>query len=151
MAMLMRLGGAWKTISAGKIFASGAWRNLKAVKIYAGGAWRDVASFVQPITLAITPSPFAGRGPGPIVTSSSITATPTGGSAPFSYAWTVLSGAVTINSPTLASTTVNGNISGGNISATLQCVVTDSFGSTATQTVTGTLSYRAPIDTGGTQ
>lgn len=150
MPMLMRLGGAWQTISAGKIFAGGAWRNLKAVKIYAGGAWRDVARFVQPITLAITPSPFSGHTSGTIATST-VTATPTGGSAPFTYAWTVVSGAVTLGSPTLATTTVSGNVSGGNISATLHCVATDSFGTASpVASVSGTLVFRDLSGVGGT-
>lgn len=75
-------------------------------------------------------------------TSNSTTVTPTGGTAPYSYAWTVDSytGGVspTVDSPTAATTafTQTGLSSGSYTFATFVCTVTDDDGATTEANVT---------------
>ena len=148
MTMLVRLGGAWQTITGAKVFASGSWRTLSGIKVYASGAWRDVASFSPPppppggggggggsMTLSISPDFQSVTGPGGTVTSNPVTATPSGGVAPYTYTWSIsdLEGNPSINSPTLATTTfsASGLFPDEPVVPSFQCVCRDSLGNTA--------------------
>ena len=131
-------GAAWRPIVTAKAFIGGAWRTLTVGKAYNSGQWRSVASFVLPMSLTITPNPDNTGGSG-YFTSKLMTATPAGGLAPFTYAWTLISGSVSINSPSTASTTVSGDVTYGDIAFTLQCTATDSLGTTSTAQVSGAL------------
>ncbi len=94
---------------------------------------RMVFSLAPPMSVVAAPSTVSGMtaGTGTAVTNAS-TATPTGGTAPYTYAWQILSydGPVTptANSPTSASSafTQTGIGIGEDYSATIQCQVTDS-------------------------
>jgi hypothetical protein len=143
MTMKIRLGG-WKDITGGKVYAGSAWRSLVAIKVYANGAWRDVANFSPPgpsgagtISATASPNPCGAVGLTRTVVTPLCTVTPSGGTAPYTYAWSITVGTCTINSPTSASTrfTKTGVNSGTEYDATAQCVVTDALGSTATVTV----------------
>lgn len=83
--------------AAAQATASGAAANANNANASAGGGF----------SVAITPDSSYGEitGPGPVSTSS-ITATPTGGTAPYTYAWTLASGATlfTIQNDTAPST-----------------------------------------------
>ena len=131
---------AWREITSAKAFIGGAWRTLTVGKVYKGGAWQSAASFVLPMSLSVSPSPANTGGSGYFV-SKLMTATPAGGLAPFTYSWTIVysAGTVTINSPNVASTTVSGDVTYGDISFTLQCTATDSLGTPAYAQVTGAL------------
>jgi hypothetical protein len=73
------------------------------------------------------------------ITSSSVTVTPTGGTAAYTYAWTKVSGdTLTVNSPTSASTTFTASVTSSK-TAIYRCTVTDSLATTATADVTITL------------
>jgi hypothetical protein len=75
-------------------------------------------------------------------TTSSTTVTPSGGTAPYTYAWALLTGdTLTVNSPTAATTTftATGLTSGQSKSATYRCTVTDSAALTATVDVSITV------------
>lgn len=140
------MSGAWRTITAAEAFVGGAWRTLVSAEAYVSGAWRGVGTFVQPLTLATSPSAVSKTAHAFIITSDPVTATPSGGAGPYSYAWSVFSGGpFTINSPTSATTTITANVTGGDKSGTVQCVVTDSLGTTASATVDVSITY----DTGG--
>lgn len=146
MGMLVRLGGAWQTITKAKIFASGSWRDIVAAKIYAGGAWVDAANFTPSgsggggsgtLSLSVSPNPCQGTSTGSTVTTSYCTVTPSGGKAPFTYAWSITSGSCSINYPTQAFTsfTKTGVALHTEADAVAKCVVTDSLGATASITV----------------
>ncbi|MFA6031808.1 MAG: hypothetical protein WC889_02775 [Myxococcota bacterium] len=74
------------------------------------------------------PSPVTGVGSGAVVITTTISATPTGGTAPFAYAWTKTMGdAISITSPSTQSTAfLGGGMLVGEIrGATFRCTVTD--------------------------
>jgi hypothetical protein len=165
--MQMRKGGRWRSTASAQAYINGAWRDLGNAKAYIGGRWRDVCNFtaVAPtptptptptpspvIGLSISPNPFSGAGLHTTITSEAITATPSGGRSPYSYAWTFTrqDGPATINSPTSASTTVT---STGASEVTVKCVCTDSTGLAGSATASGTFEQvntdpSGPIDGG---
>jgi hypothetical protein len=87
------------------------------------------------LTATISPG-FAG-GSEPVagtVTTNSVTVTPSGGTSPYTYAWTKVSGdTFTVTSPTAAATTFSVTLgSGGLASAIYRCTVTDDASATYT-------------------
>jgi hypothetical protein len=108
------------------------------VAVFHDGAWRNGAVFVPPLSLAVSPSDTGGGNfvPGTITTGS-VTATPTGGLAPFTYAWTRLSGdPANPTAPTNATTSFSLFANDpASFSAVFRCTVTDSLGTTATADV----------------
>lgn len=155
MGMKTRVGGAWKDIIAARVFASGAWRSLVGVKVYSDGAWRDVANFTSgggSITLAISPSPVTAQRRNATVQSLNVTATPTGGIAPYTYSWVKQSGDdITALSPSAAVTkfVASGMDELEERSAVFRCTGTDSLGSTDSEDVTVTLTRLEDFDLGG--
>jgi hypothetical protein len=155
MAIKVRFGGVWQTITGGQVFSGGAWRSLVAVQVYSGGAWRQVGNFTPPgtggggggaLSLSLSTTAIGGRagtGATAMTTSNSATVTPSGGLAPYSYAWSVVSSdgqaTYTIDSSTLSTTTATATSLGGPLPSscgcTIHCVVTDSLGATATSDI----------------
>ena len=135
---------AWREITSAKAFIGGAWRTLTVGKVYKGGAWHSAASFVLPMSLTITPS-TNNTGGTDYVVSKVMTATPTGGLGPYTYAWTIPAqsgpGSLALNGATSANATVGGYVTNGDWTFTLQCTATDSLGTQAAFTVDGTLFY----------
>lgn len=100
-------------------------------------ATKTVDVNVEVIRLAMTasasPTSLYKSGPTASQTTASVTVTPSGGVSPYTYSWTLLTGAtLTVNSPTAATTTFSktGMISGDSFDATYRCTVTDSTGGT---------------------
>ena len=141
-----RIGGVWVTPTTATAYINGAWRTLPRAKAYIAAAWRDVASFVQPMTLALT-----GNYKSTSSTSGTETATPTGGLAPFTYSWAAVSSAyaLTFSAQTSASTTVTTASPNPDETLTVGCTVTDSLGTTATATK-DLLLNASTIGAGGT-
>lgn len=137
--MEARLNGAWRTINTAEAYIGGQWRTLKYAEAYIGGTWRRIVSFVQALSLSLNRAPFFGiSSSASPMTTSSCTATPTGGLAPFTYSWTTLSQSgltgFTINSPSSASTTFTATVTAGDGHtgfANVRCTVTDALGTTA--------------------
>lgn len=133
--MRVRDGGAWRELDSGMVYVEGAWKRLVEARAYDSDAWKTVATFIPPLSAAITPSVVAGSVTGAgTATSNAATATPTGGSAPYSYSWARIGGASgAANSPTSATTTFSKTLGNGDETSELfRCTVTDSFGTTAT-------------------
>lgn len=141
--MQIFFGGAWREITSAQVFANGAWRDLVQIQEYFSSAWREVANFTaapgdegsgSPLTVAATPSTITTHG-GASQTSAAFTATPSGGLAPYTYVWSFnfeAAGPVfTINSPTLATTTVSATGLSGSKQAWLLCDCTDALGAHA--------------------
>lgn len=77
------------------------------------------------------------------LTTDATTVTPSGGTGPYTYAWTLVSGdTLTINSPTAATTTFTGTPAyNSNLSGVYRCTVTDSLAATASITVSATVFH----------
>ena len=93
------------------------------------------SSYVAP-SLTITPLSVTGDGGGfsaQTVTSDPAFAAVTDGQAPFTYAWTKVSGTtLTVTDPTLSSTSFSAFVEiDENVSATYRCTVTDGQSNTA--------------------
>jgi hypothetical protein len=144
MTVQVRKGGTWRTITSAKVFASGAWRDVIAIKVYKAG-WRTVFTGSSSggggsasLSLNLSTTSLSAVGNSSVLTTGSVTVTPTGGLAPYTYRWsfTVVDGNATwdIDSETTATTTVTGSGLTPNITAhaTAHVVVTDSNGVTAT-------------------
>jgi len=139
--------GAWRTITGAEAYVGGQWRTILSAEVYKGGAWRTVGSFIQPLTLSISPASISKGGSGPIVTYSSAVATPSGGSGPYTYLWEVTSGGpFSFGSATSGTTTVSADVSVSDKTGTIRCTVTDSLGATANSSISVSIFFR---DTGG--
>jgi len=107
---------------------------------------QDVGS--NEFTLTVD-SPFAfeliSGGTPTYTTTNSVTVTPAGGTAPYTYAWTKVSGDdFDIGAPTTATTTFSGTPEfNSDLSGVYRCTVTDDAGSplTASITVSVTISH----------
>lgn len=136
--MKVRVGGAWRDVTSAKVRVGGAWRDMATAEAYEGGAWREVLAFTTPLSVNVSPVSVIGEREGAgEATTDPATATPTGGTAPYTYAWTKVSGgSITADTGLLASTTFSAILTNGQIiTATFQCTVTDARGQTATDTV----------------
>ena len=155
MTMLVRKGGSWRTITGAYVFANGSWRQLVAIKVRAGGQWRTVANFTAPpapppggsgsggggggtLSLLLSATIIRGSAAGGSITTSDVTVTPSGGAAPYTYSWSVVSsdGFTVYNctSSTTATTAAHAASVNPGVTdtCTIHCVVTDSLGTTAT-------------------
>lgn len=134
---MMDAGSVLRTVTGMKVADGGLVRTIRTVKFMDGTTLRTVATFAPPMTLSISPSPIIGVSTTSTCTAGPVTATPSGGVAPYSYAWTRLSHsaltAPTITSPSTASTSfVQTGLPSGTIEdATFRCTVTDAAAQTA--------------------
>jgi hypothetical protein len=100
---------------------------------FIAGSFSTIASIAYPgvpLALSMTPTTIAavvtGGGAG-TATTSSVAVTASGGTAPYTYAWTNEAGTVSFSAPTSATTTFSRVMTSGEIaSGTARCTVTDS-------------------------
>lgn len=133
MPLKVVVNGTPKDAARMEVTVGGAQKRVTRIEAWNGSAWKVAQAFVTPLTLSRSPT-------GTIITdrvfdlelviSQTITVTPSGGLAPFSYAWTILSGAgVYAAVPTMATTTLRKTMDiGQSVSGTARCTVTDSLG-----------------------
>lgn len=139
-------GGVLRTVTVMKVAdAGGEIRTIRTAKVMdSGSTLRTVATFASAMTVAISPSAVFGFGFGAgsaLSTTDPVTATPTGGLAPYTYAWTRLSGDGEAMSPTLATTTFRDDVPEGETTeGTFRVTVTDSAAQTATADVTASFT-----------
>lgn len=149
MPLKAAIGGGEKSAARADIYIGTAKKRIARVEVYAGGAWKVGQVFAPPIALNVTPSVSgAGSSAGNItVTSAAAFATPVGGTGPYTYAWTKVSGdTLTVVSPTSAVTSFRANLGPGiGRIAVYRCTVTDSFGLTAFGDVSVTLSNNSEV------
>ena len=147
MPLKVRHQGALRTITRLSVRVGGVLRPLKTLKIMDDGTLRTVASFVPPMSVAISPTSTSGQTASPsagMVETSPVVCAPTGGQAPFTYQWSLVSGAVVnITTPTNASTTFSYPMFNSTRSGTARCQVTDSLGTIAQADVSFTLTHFA--------
>lgn len=81
-------------------------------------------------------SAFGSRVGSGLVTTASVTVSPTGGTGPYTYAWTLETGNFTILSPTSATTTFRGSVTVGETTEDVAtCTVTDSLAATTSVSI----------------
>lgn len=145
MTFRIQDAGTLRTITKGTVRVAGINRPLKTIKVQDGGSLRLVATFADP--LSVTAGGGLAAGASSSLTTNSVTATPSGGFAPYTYAWTLITNggrnASTAGSPTSATTTFTktGLINGDSIDDTWRVTVTDSIGQTATADTTASFIY----------
>ncbi|ABD27426.1 conserved hypothetical protein [Novosphingobium aromaticivorans DSM 12444] len=120
--------------------ASGWLRMSDALKrVFSGSG--DIAVSADPSSV----SGYSAVAGSAVITTNAVTATPTNGSSPYTYAWTFVSsdgGSWIAKSPTSATTkfTCSGVAAGVDYTATFLCTATDSTGGTGTVEVQATAS-----------
>jgi hypothetical protein len=136
MSVSARISGSWK---AGDLYGrvAGAWK-LLAPSVRTGSAWKSVAGGAAALSVTLDKSSlFKSRTPASTspITSNDVTATPAGGTAPYTYAWTQDSGdALAIGHAAAATTNFSANPPEpvpSEFSAVMRCTVTDNVGATA--------------------
>lgn len=146
-------GATWTAVSAIKRWDGSAWVDVAAIKRWDGTTWVDTAWGGGGGDLSATVSPGDAHGEGntdrlvEVVVSNTVTTTPSGGTGPYTYAWTRVSGSASIQAtaPTAATSAfLAGLYDGTTKTATFRCTVTDSLAATATIDVPVTL-VREPI------
>lgn len=149
--MALRLkdtGGTLRTITNLSILDGATPRTLRTLKVMGTDnvTLRTVAVFAAALTLATSGSTTGVTFLSSTCSVGPITATPTGGLAPFTYVWAVISGTCTISGGTSASATFikYGMSPGITEFATVRCTCTDSAGQVATVDVDLTFEFAAP-------
>lgn len=125
--------------------AGGTLRTVRTVKVMdSGSVLRTVATLSTPLTVTADPATVEGLSYGPgsaSATTSPVTASPSGGLTPFSYAWTRLSGSGDALSSTLATTEFRADVPADTtLTGTFRVTVTDSAAQTATADVTASFT-----------
>lgn len=133
--------GTLRTIVRGSVMVDGTLRPLKSVRVRdSGGTLRTVFSGLK---VSSNFTSFTGFGSyEPVISSPTCVVTPTGGTAPYTYAWTLVGtnglGLAAIDAPTSASTTFSATSLSDflPLEATFRCTVTDAG------SVVGTIDVR---------
>lgn len=136
MGLAIRNAGVLRPITSLKVKHLGVVRALKTLRVRHGGSLRTIANFV-PFSVGVSP-PFASSvaySATPInMFSGPITCAPNGGIAPFTYAWTKISGDTLqfVGSSTAPSVEFYQGVGPGfYYSAVYRCTVTDALGQSA--------------------
>lgn len=144
MTLIVRDGDAIaRTITAIQVRDGGnVARDISEIRVRdSNNVSRLVFTTASPLTASASPEAVGGVAYGDgNVTTNATTVTPAGGTAPYTYAWTVVSytngsGPPVANSPTAAITTITQTGVIEDDSAVLRCTVTDDNGATATADV----------------
>lgn len=132
--MRVRTGGAWKEVASGRVYVGGAWKQLKEARYYDGSAWVTIATFIPELSLSVPSNEVVTRLGAGTATTVDVTATPTGGQAPYTYSWArIVAGSSVSLSPNSATTKFARYLGNGDeVSETHRCTCTDAFGTTAT-------------------
>lgn len=119
---------------------------------FTAGSFTTIASVPYPgVPLAVTVTPdtitavvVGGAGHGPAI-STSVTVTPSGGIAPYTYLWTNEAGAVVFSAATSATTTFSRVMNSGEIaSGTAMCTITDSASSSVYVPINWSMNSNLP-------
>lgn len=143
MSTLKRWDGAvFVDLSTFKRWDGSTWVDITTAKRWDGANWIDITlpgGGGGTLTATISNGSVGNGSVGeeetcPTITSQSTTVTATGGTGPYTYLWTRLSGssAILCDSPTTATTTFSASICVGSRSGVWRCTVEDSLGATDT-------------------
>ena len=138
MPIRVRHQGALRTITRLSVRVGGVLRQLKTLKVVDNGTLRTVAVFVPPMSVNVTPTSVQGTATSnrpETVTTSTATATPVGGQAPYTYSWSVTEFGVSNVNPLGSANQFRATLFDDFRSGVATCTVTDALGSTASGTV----------------
>ena len=116
------VAGTWQESTQPWINVSGTNHDAKPW-INVAGTWQE--AFGEPLSVSV-PGSFRFS---PTTETHTLTATPSGGTTPYTYAWTKVSGSGSITGSTTTSSTTVSMLS--NSSGTYRCTVTDNVSDTA--------------------
>lgn len=130
MPLYVRKDGVWQAVMV-FVKKAGVWKEATP-SVRKAGSWEDLA---PSLTVALDYNAVSNADTGNPVATTTVTATPSGGTAPYTYAWTFDSrdaGVDDPTNPTSAGTqfTATGD-PGTHWSAIARCTVTDDDGNTA--------------------
>ena len=145
MPLSVVVAGIEKTVSSASLIVAGVAKTVRRVEAWNGSAWKVVKNFAPAFSASVSVPEVYGVSTAPgggFVTTNSVTVTPSGGLAPYTYAWSLVSGAsATAQSPTFATTTFRANVGpSDSVVSTFACLVTDSLGQNSAPTVFATFS-----------
>lgn len=139
--------GVLRTITRMSIMdGSGVLRPLRTLKIKDGsGTLRTVATFIPPLSATVDNAYVYGTGNSvypATVTTNTFTVSAVGGTAPFTYAYSVVwvtGGTLTATAPTSATSDLRLSSvpNGFTYEGVMRCTITDALGATATVDITG--------------
>lgn len=139
MAIKIKDAGTLRTIKKGYVKVGGVLRPIKRVLVNDNGTVRTVAVFADPLTVTASNVSGTGNGStGATAVTNTTTAAPAGGTAPYTYAWTLLTNgggtASYATNPSSATTAFvkTGMAQSTSFTDTWRVTVTDANGETAT-------------------
>lgn len=135
MPISVKVSGTWKTATP-SVKVAGVWKPVLKAWVKVAGVWKE--TFVDAFTVALDTQTANGTGPNGTVTTNNVTATPAGGTAPYTYAWEYVSGDLGISATAAAAATTAFSATGTNVEklGTWRCKVTDNLSAVA---------YSAPV------
>lgn len=143
----------------GKLTTADYYYQVRSVRNAQASAWEPVsagvlgkaASVDVVLGASVAPGSASSSGGATSQTTNTVTVTPSGGTSPYTYAWTWLSGGtgITIGSATAATTSFSatGLTSGETRSGVARCTVTDAVSATYTVDVSVNITRTAPTIT----
>lgn len=134
----VRVSSALKDISSGAVQVDGSLKPLARIAYYNESDVVNLKIFTTTMTATVSPTGVSeGISGGGTATTESVTTTPTGGTAPYTYAWVKTSGEGTILNPNNATTRFSHSLANEDeATGIFECTVTDSLGATASATAT---------------
>ena len=133
MATLKVFNGSVWVVAVPKAFTGSVF--TEKLKFFNGSVWINLFDPPAVLALNVTPASINKFSINCPHTSDLLTASPSGGRAPYTYAWTFQTGGagLTIDNPTSKTTTITQSVAGFR-TGTLLCTVTDDATDTATDT-----------------
>lgn len=152
MTINLKIGTTWKVVATPSVKIGGAWKTVTYIGVKVGGQWKTAYGSTTPPPPALdvnmqNATVSGSRSNAGSVTSSAAVAVASGGTSPYTYAWTKVSGdTFTVTSPTAASTTFSTSLTNGQTkSGVYRCTATDAASATAYDDVTvNTVSTYVP-------
>ncbi len=149
MSISAKVSGTWQELATIWAKVSGTWEQVQSAWVKVSGTWEQVyVAFTASVDDATPSGSASGASPTGFVTSDVATVTPSGGTAPYTYAWAQgpgaqdpVDGPMNAVAATSAATAFNDTVTAPNAQEEWTCTVTDDDSNETTVTVTVTLTW----------